>query len=64
MFKPISDVLDEINRRREAGENPCPQCRGTGKTGGDFCMACLGQKIILTQDELDALWEFANRILE
>jgi hypothetical protein len=62
--KPITDLLHEIERRREAGEGVCPRCDGTGRTNGDFCMACLGQRIVLSQHEYDALWDYANRILE
>lgn len=44
-----------IEKRRQAGDDLCDSCNATGKYQGQVCMDCLGQKVLLTGDEYNAL---------
>ena len=58
-------VLMEIQRRKDAGENPCEMCNATGWIRGFVCSFCLGQQVTLSEYEHQTLSfiEEDNRIL-
>jgi hypothetical protein len=51
----IRKLLSEIERRKEAREDPCDSCDATGMDAGFACSHCLGQKVLLTAEEFDAV---------
>jgi DnaJ-class molecular chaperone len=51
----MPDILAEIERRRDAGDDPCDSCHATGMYDGKVCTDCLGQKVLLTAAEYDAI---------
>lgn len=65
MYQSYDGILEEISRRRESKEGMwCRPCKGTGRTHGEFCEDCLGQKIVLLPGEYDALLKMANSVLD
>lgn len=60
----MRDILAEIDRRRDSGENPCESCHATGLYEGAVCDDCLGQKILLFRHEYDAIRELGDSILD
>jgi hypothetical protein len=60
----MEDILAEIERRRDAGDDPCDSCHATGMYGGKVCMDCLGQKVLLTAAEYDAILLMAGHHVE
>lgn len=50
------DLLSEIEKRRDAGDDPCDSCNATGLwEDGAVCTHCLGQKVLLTGEEYNAI---------
>jgi DnaJ-class molecular chaperone len=54
-MKDMLHLLSEIERRRSENDDPCDSCDATGLYEGKVCMDCLGQKVLLTGEEYDAL---------
>ena len=54
-------ILEELERRKAAEEDPCDGCGGTGRRGEGFCRDCLGQGVLLTAAEYDWLLQVAHR---
>ena len=56
-------VLEELERRKEAKEDPCDSCDGSGAAGSDYrplvCVHCFGQGVLLSQPEYRILMEIA-----
>jgi Tryptophan RNA-binding attenuator protein inhibitory protein len=58
-------ILEELERRKELKENPCDSCDGTGRSSSTtegqilVCGHCLGQRILLTEDEYRLVKEMA-----
>lgn len=59
------EILEELERRKNAKENPCDVCGGSGKSSLStekqtlVCGRCLGQGVILTDEEHRMLKEMA-----
>ena len=54
-------ILEEIQRRKDANEDTCDSCSGTGSIAPSMvCADCLGQGVLLTSDEYRALLEVAG----
>jgi len=47
----MRDLLTELQRRKDAKENPCDSCDGTGGYNAQVCMDCLGQGVLLSKTE-------------
>lgn len=64
----MRDLLEELQRRKDAKEDPCESCHGTDLYLGRVCTDCLGQGIRLTRKEYDTILAVAravdDRILE
>jgi hypothetical protein len=56
----MRDFLEELQRRKDARENPCDSCDGTGQYIDRVCVDCLGQGVLLTRVEYDTLLAIAN----
>ena len=57
----MRDILTEIQRRKDAREDPCDDCNGTGVAGPyGACSSCLGQGILLTAYEYRELLRIAG----
>jgi hypothetical protein len=48
-------LLTDLQRRKDAKENPCDSCDGTGAYNAQVCMDCLGQGILLSNAEYTQL---------
>lgn len=59
-IRPVRDILEDLQRRKDAKEDPCDDCDGTGLSQG-VCLSCLGQGVLLTREEYDLLLTYANR---
>lgn len=53
-------VLEEIERRKLAKEDPCDSCGGLGGDADTVCLDCLGQGVLLTREEYDTLLEITG----
>jgi DnaJ-class molecular chaperone len=62
----MREILEKIERRKEAKDDPCDSCDGTGSSSNDSrsqplaCGHCLGQGILLTAIEYQALMNVAG----
>jgi len=56
----MREILEEIERRKYAKENPCDSCNGTGGDGSCACGDCLGQGILLSRVEYATILEVAG----
>lgn len=56
----MRDLLEEIQRRKDAKEDPCDSCSGTGRYGDKVCVDCLGQGILLTESEYQGILSIAG----
>ena len=57
----MRELLEELQRRKDAKEDPCLDCNGTGGFEGQVCLSCFGQGVLLTAEEYDWLLAVANR---
>lgn len=64
MNQRISDILREIDRRRDAKEDLCDSCNAIGLYEGNVCVHCLGLKVLLFREEFEALVAIADSILD
>jgi hypothetical protein len=60
----MRDILADIECRRDQGDDPCDSCDATGLYEGKVCVDCLGQKVLLTAKEYDAILQMAGRTYE
>lgn len=51
----MHELLAELRRRKDAKENLCELCMGTGWSQDNCCESCLGQGLFLTRREYDQL---------
>ena len=65
MFTPEArSILEELERRKEAKDDPCESCDGTGASNSSVnvplaCPHCLGQGVLLSEEEHRVLTEVA-----
>jgi DnaJ-class molecular chaperone len=59
--KALCEILEELQRRKDAKEAPCDSCDGTGLYLDKVCLDCLGQGILLTKLEYETLLTVARR---
>ena len=48
-------VFEGLERRKQNKDESCDSCDGSGAVEGFGCPDCLGQAILLTQDEYELL---------
>lgn len=58
----MRELLEEIERRRAAKDDPCDSCNGTGGPFDGVCTDCLGQGILLTREEYLELLRITGHI--
>ena len=58
----MQDILEELQRRKDAKNDPCDSCNGTGGPAGRVCADCLGQGILLTRSEYITILRLAGHI--
>lgn len=53
----MRDFLEELQRRKDRrdADEICCDCDGIGGIERKVCMSCLGQGVLLTREEYDAL---------
>jgi DnaJ-class molecular chaperone len=56
----MREVLEELQRRKDAKENPCDSCDGKGGADGKVCADCLGQGVLLTREEYAVVLKIAG----
>lgn len=56
----MRELLEEIQRRKDAKEDPCNSCDNTGREKDKVCAHCLGQGILLTEAEYKGILEIAG----
>lgn len=56
----MREMLEELQRRKDAEEGVCESCDGRGLWEAKVCMDCLGQGILLHRREYDWLLSIAN----
>ena len=56
----MRELLEELQRRKDAKEDLCESCNSTGMYDGRVCHDCLGQGILLTGSEYKTLLAIAN----
>lgn len=52
--------LEELQRRKDAKENPCHDCDAIGGVDPKVCTSCLGQGVLLSREEYDTLLAIAR----
>ncbi len=53
-------ILEAIEGRKAEGEDSCDSCYGTGMAESCVCTDCLGQGVLLRQEEYNALLRIAG----
>jgi DnaJ-class molecular chaperone len=60
----VRKVLEELERRKAAKEDPCDSCDGAGGYDARVCTDCLGQGVLLSRSEYEAILKVAGVSLD
>jgi len=58
----MAAFLEDLQRRKDAKDDPCDSCDASGVSDGRVCADCLGQGILLTRAEYISILTIAGHI--